>query len=163
MPRALVVALVLASAACTGPRSRAELPASALLPTADEPVAIAVRMDPRRIAPGGEGLLTVQLATAPAWHLAPPDAADGGGLRVSLAAPAGTEAGAFTRPQLRPSPQDGTPVLAGDFTMSCPLRILPDAAPGPRRLRIEVDYVACDPFRCLPPAHRVFEVELEVR
>jgi thiol-disulfide isomerase/thioredoxin len=53
--------------------------------------------------------------------------------------------------------------FAGGVEVQVPIDVAPDAAPGPRRLRVTVRYQACTASRCLFPATRSFDATLVVR
>lgn len=160
--REFLVFAIFTLGSCSPPPADAE-PLAPPPPTDEAPVAIAATVVPEQVRPGGEATLWLRFATLPTWHVDPPEASGDTGLRLELEPTSLVRAGAWRFPPALPGPEDPRPVLTGDFAVACPVRVAPDARSGRHLLRVTIAYVACDPFRCNPPAHRVVEAPLEVR
>ncbi len=130
-----------------------------------------VTVEPHIAAPRGAAGEMVTLATTvtirPGWHI---NAAAPGGDRgpVELRVDAGKDVtpGETVFPDAKEVPlsfSDEPPaVYSGTITLTTPLEIAPDAAPGPRTVAVTVAARACNQTECIAPAEYTGKTAIEI-
>ncbi len=135
----------------------------------EELVAVSLEGGRRPLAPGRSRELTICLRVAPGFHInGPASAADPGLVPTRLRLEA--ERGLSFGPLRWPRPQEvklsslGRPaaVYHGRILVRTTVRVAPEAVPGPRRVRLDLSYQACNDRVCQMPRRRRLVFTLRV-
>lgn len=132
---------------------------------AQNPVNLSAKLEPTQLKPGDKAKFVITVALDPGWHLysiaqKPPPrstkiALEEGGAFIQE----GTLIAPKAKTAFDPNFQIDTETYEGAVNFTIPVRVKPDAAPGPQKATAKITFQVCNDTQCLPPRTRPLEVE----
>src|SRR5215510_1359017 len=138
------------------------------------PISVSAKIDQSQLKPGQTAKLLITAKLEPRWHLyaltqqPPPRPA-----KVTI-----DESGAFKmngavqqpKPKVYKDPNFSEPgkppfmsqAFENEVTFTAPVKVKPDAKPGPQKLIAKFSYQVCDDHQCLRPTTKTFELDVAI-
>jgi hypothetical protein len=135
-------------------------------PTAREPVAASLSVEPTHAKPGEAITVSVTVKIARDWHInAISDTREFAiPTKLDLTLPSGmATAGAWDIPKPDVALADSGPAYMGEVRFTRPLKVDSSSQAGKLELVCKVSYQACDEHRCLRPTSKTLQVPLQIQ
>ena len=131
-----------------------------------EQVSVLLELPAEEVKPGMSFPLTVRFKIAPLWEIRDLNAQPANvATQIKLELPDGfqQEADWQAPPTGRSLASDSHPVYSGQVEFRQMIQVAPQVTPGEYDVSCQVQYQACDEFRCLSPVQKKLQVTVRVK
>ncbi|HAH46990.1 MAG TPA: hypothetical protein DCM07_19480, partial [Planctomycetaceae bacterium] len=146
--------------------SRQETALKAVDRAEGEQVSVLLELPAEEVKPGMSFPLTVKFVIAPLWEIRDLNAQPANvATQIKLELPDGfqQEADWQAPPTGRSLGADSHPVYSGQVEFRQIIQVAPEVTPGEYDVSCQVQYQACDEFRCLSPVQKKLQVTVRVK